>query len=212
MKIIDVEAAGLSSWTFARIDAVVTLIILVIFALLSMVGSNIRVLCLLLGLVTCGAATLSAMAFNYETWQLPVATWLFLQSLSLYTVYLSFQTIFFERFIACFHIRGNVGFFIITLDFVGYMGTVLVLVCKECFGRDIDWLDFYNGMSGCVGLVCGVAFAASACVRHVRSALRAFSLRGVIYLTSSSLAVSGAFWRSYRRSSPSMVRSCTLPL
>lgn len=184
VKIIDVEAAGLSSWAFARIDAVVTLIILVIFALLSMVGSNIRVLCLLLGLVTCGAATLSAMAFNYETWQLPAATWLFLQSLSLYTVYLSFQTIFFERFIACFHIRGNVGFFIITLDFVGYMGTVLVLVCKECFGRDIDWLDFYNGMSGCVGLVCGVAFAASAfyLVRRYRKEWKGNGRRAALFV------------------------------
>ena len=59
-------------------------------------------------------------------------------------------------------IRGNVGFFIITLDFVGYMGTVLVLVFKECFSPDADWLQFYNAMSGYVGVVCAVAFAASA--------------------------------------------------
>lgn len=162
VKIIDVEASGLSSWTFARIDAVVTLIILLVFAALSMVRSNIRVLCLLLCLVTCGSLALSAVAFRYHEWHLPVRAWLFLQSLCLYTVYLSFQTLFFERFIACFRIRGNVGFFIITLDFVGYMGTVLVLVFKECFSPDADWLQFYNAMSGYVGVVCAVAFAASA--------------------------------------------------
>lgn len=162
VKIIDVEASGLSSWTFARIDAVVTLIILLVFAALSMVRSNIRVLCLLLCLVTCGSLALSAVAFHYYEWNLPVRAWLFLQSLCLYTVYLSFQTLFFERFIACFRIRGNVGFFIITLDFVGYMGTVLVLVFKECFSPDADWLQFYNAMSGYVGVVCAVAFAASA--------------------------------------------------
>lgn len=162
VKIIDVEASGLSSWTFARIDAVVTLIILLVFAALSMVRSNIRVLCLLLCLVTCGSLALSAVAFHYHEWHLPVRAWLFLQSLCLYTVYLSFQTLFFERFIACFRIRGNVGFFIITLDFVGYMGTVLVLVFKECFSPDADWLQFYNAMSGYVGVVCAVAFAASA--------------------------------------------------
>lgn len=162
VKIIDVEAAGLSSWTFARIDAVVTLVILLLFAALSMVRSNIKVLCLLLGVVTLGALTLSAVAFHYDEWRLPVRAWLFLQSLCLYTVYLSFQTLFFERFIACFRICGNVGFFIITLDFVGYMGTVLVLVFKECFSPDINWLQFYNVMSGYVGVVCAVAFAASA--------------------------------------------------
>ena len=119
VKIINVEASGLSSWAFAKIDAIVTLVILFVFGIMS---------------------------------------WLFLQSLSLYTVYLSFQTLFFERFIACFRIRGNVGFFIITLDFIGYMGTVLVLVLKECFKPNIDWLHFYNLMSGYVGVTCAMAF------------------------------------------------------
>lgn len=116
----------------------------------------------MLGLVTCGTAALSFMAFNYSTLQLSSMTWLFLQSLSLYTVYLSFQTLFFERFIACFKIKGNVGFFIITLDFIGYTGTVVVLVFKEFFSPAINWLDFYNLMSGYVGIVCSVAFIGSA--------------------------------------------------
>ena len=162
VKILDVEAAGLSSWAFAKVDAVVTLIILLLFGLMSAVRSNIKVLCLLLVLVTCGTATLGFVAFNYDGLQLPPMTWLFLQSLSLYTVYLSFQTLFFERFIACFRIKGNVGFFIVTLDFIGYTGTVVVLVFKEFFNPDINWLDFYNLMSGYVGIVCSVAFLCSA--------------------------------------------------
>ena len=162
VKILDVEAAGLSSWVFAKVDAVVTLIILLLFGLMSAVRSNIKVLCLLLVLVTCGTATLGFVAFNYDGLQLPPMTWLFLQSLSLYTVYLSFQTLFFERFIACFRIKGNVGFFIVTLDFIGYTGTVVVLVFKEFFNPDINWLDFYNLMSGYVGIVCSVAFLCSA--------------------------------------------------
>ena len=158
VKILDVEAAGLSSWAFAKVDAVVTLIILFIFSLLSMVRSNVKALCLLLALVTCGTATLGLVACHYDTLRLSPIVWLFVQSLSLYTVYLSFQTLFFERFIACFKIKGNVGFFIITLDFIGYTGTVAVLVVKEFFSPDINWLDFYNLMAGCAGLVCSVAF------------------------------------------------------
>lgn len=162
VKIIDVKAAGLSSWAFAKIDATVTLVILILFAAMSMVKSNVKVLCLLLALVTCGCAVLSSVAFNYEAWNLPVTFWLFLQSLCLYTVYLSFQTLFFERFIACFRIKGNVGFFIITLDFIGYMGTVLVLVFKECFNPDVNWLQFYNFACSYVGIICSVSFACSA--------------------------------------------------
>ena len=54
------------------------------------------------------------------------------------------------------------GFFIITLDFIGYTGTVAVLVVKEFFSPDINWLDFYNLMAGCAGLVCSVAFVLAA--------------------------------------------------
>ncbi|MFR3549239.1 MAG: DUF5690 family protein, partial [Coprobacter sp.] len=152
----------LSSWVFAKVDASVTVIILIMFGLMSLIKSNIKVLCLLLGLVSCGTATLSFLAFNYSSLQISPIIWLFLQSLSLYTVYLSFQTIFFDRFIACFKIKGNVGFFIITLDFIGYTGTVLVLIFKEFLNPGIDWLEFYNFMSGYIGIICCVAFCSSA--------------------------------------------------
>lgn len=158
VKIVDVGASGLSSWAFAKVDAVVTLVILGLFVLLSMVRSHVRALLLLLGLVTMGTLALSFIAFNYDSLHLPAMLWLFLQSLSLYTVYLSFQTLFFERFIACFRIRGNVGFFIITLDFIGYAGTVLVLVVKVWLMPDVVWLDFYNRMSAYIGLFCAAAF------------------------------------------------------
>lgn len=145
VKILDIKAAGLSSWAFAKVDASVTVIILLMFGLMSLIKSNVKVLCFLLGLVSCGTAALSFIAFNYNSLQISPIIWLFLQSLSLYTVYLSFQTIFFDRFIACFKIKGNVGFFIITLDFIGYTGTVL-----------------YNFMSGYVGIICCIAFCGSA--------------------------------------------------
>ena len=123
--------------------------------------SHIKVLSTLLILVIVGAVTLSFVAFNYHTLQLSPLVWLFIQSLCLYFSYLSFQTIFFDRFIACFRIKGNVGFFIAMVDSIGYTGTVLVLLFKECFNPDLNWLEFYNTMAGTVGIVCCVAFSIS---------------------------------------------------
>lgn len=158
---INVNAAGLSSWVFAKVDGVVTLIILAVFVTLALVKSHIKVLSTLLTLVIAGAVTLSFVAFNYDSLQLSPLVWLFIQSLCLYFSYLSFQTIFFDRFIACFRIRGNVGFFIAMVDSIGYTGTVLVLVFKECFNPNLDWLEFYNTMAGTVGIVCCTAFTVS---------------------------------------------------
>lgn len=160
VNIIDVSSY--SSWMFAQVDGMVTLNILGIFGLLSLVKHNLKALLILLTMVIGGAISLSYMAFNYETLQLSTLTWLYIQSLSLYIVYLTFQTLFFDRFIACFKIKGNVGFFIATIDFIGYTGTVLVLLFKEFYSPNIDWMAFYNHLSGCVGIICTIAFICSA--------------------------------------------------
>ena len=67
VKIINVEASGLSSWAFAKIDAIVTLVILFVFGIMSLIKNDMKVLCALLVLVTCGTLTLSFIAFNYNT-------------------------------------------------------------------------------------------------------------------------------------------------
>ena len=158
VKIFDVAGSGYSSWIFAQLDSIVTLIILIIFGLMVFVRNNMRVLLILLSLVILGMLTMSFISLRYEALQLSPVVWLFIQSLCLYLAYLCFQTIFFDRFIACFRIRGNVGFFIVLIDFIGYLGTVIVLAVKEFLNPDINWLSFYNQLAGYVGLGCSVLF------------------------------------------------------
>lgn len=156
-----IDVSTVSSWAFAQIDTVATLVLLALFALLSTTYGHLRVLCVLLLLSMLGMGTLAFLGANFHTVQLPTTIWLFLQSLCLDVAYLSFQTIFFERFIACFKIRGNVGFFIITIDFMGYLGTLALLLFKELHATNVDWQSFYNHMSFWIGVTCCVAFAAS---------------------------------------------------
>lgn len=156
VNIIDIS--GYSSWLFAQIDSIVTLIILAIFGLMVFVRDNLRVLNILLLLIMAGMVVMSFISFRNETLLLSPVTWLFIQSLCLYMAYLTFRTIFFDRFIACFKIRGNVGFFIALNDFLGYAGTVIVLVMKEFFNPDVNWNYFYNQMAGYVGIICFISF------------------------------------------------------
>ena len=157
-----IDVSTISAWTFAHVDTIATLIMLLVFALLAMVRNHATVLTALLLLSTLGTGTLAYVGANYETLSMSTTTWLFLQSLCIDVAYLGFQTIFFERFIACFKIRGNVGFFIITIDFVGYAGTVALLVFKEYWLTGIDWSAFYNHMNLYIGLICCLAFVGSA--------------------------------------------------
>lgn len=166
VNIIDISAY--SPWLFAKIDSVVTLIILGIFGLMIFVKNNLKALSVLFGLIIAGMIVMSVVSFGQEQFRLSPVVWLFIQSLCLYIAYLTFQTIFFDRFIACFKILGNVGFFIVTTDFLGYTGTVLVLVLKEFCNPDINWAMFYNLLAGYVGIFCSITFICSFVYLHQR--------------------------------------------
>lgn len=152
------DMSNQSSWLFARIDTIVTLVILGIFALFAFFRNNIKALLWLMTLVIAGCLTMTYVSFFYETLNLPPITWLFIQSLSLYIAYLTFQTIFFDRFIACFRIKGNVGFFIAMIDFIGYLGTVTLLSTKEFLNIELEWFALFNHISCTVGAICSILF------------------------------------------------------
>ncbi len=166
VNIIDVSSY--SPWLFAQIDSIVTLIILGIFGLMVFVKDNLKALSVLFVLIMSGMVVMSVVSFGQEQFRLSPVAWLFIQSLCLYITYLTFQTIFFDRFIACFRIRGNVGFFIVTTDFLGYTGTVVVLVLQEFCNPNIDWALFYNQLAGYVGIFCCILFACSFVYLHQR--------------------------------------------
>ncbi|HZK65500.1 MAG TPA: DUF5690 family protein, partial [Puia sp.] len=70
--------------------------------------------------------------------------WLTLVGLGLYTTYIPFNCIFFERLIATFKFPGNVGFLIYVADSFGYLGSVGVLISKEVFRVKLQWTSFYS--------------------------------------------------------------------
>ena len=139
-----VDTSQFSAWAISGIDGMVTLIILALFILVSMIRDHQRVLYTLLWMVIGGTFLLVGVSYYYEQLNLSPLVWMFLQSLGVYIAFLSFQTLFFERFVACFNIKGNVGFFIVSIDFIGYLGTVGVLVFKEAFVAHLNWIEFYN--------------------------------------------------------------------
>ncbi len=70
--------------------------------------------------------------------------WMQLVSLGLYMGYIPFNCIFFERLIATFKIKGNVGFLIYVADAFGYLGSVAVMLSKEFFEIKLNWSGFYS--------------------------------------------------------------------
>lgn len=70
------------------------------------------------------------------------ALWMISTGFGLYLCYACFHTMFFERWIALFRYKSNISFLICVADSFGYLGSVGVLLYKNFYTRDMDWLHF----------------------------------------------------------------------
>ena len=61
--------------------------------------------------------------------------------------YIPFNSILFDRMIAAFKLKGNVGYFMYLVDSFGYLASVFIIVFKGTMGVGISWTLFYkNGV------------------------------------------------------------------
>jgi MFS family permease len=166
----------LDSFLFVRIDAVVTVLLLVVLGSMIRVRDNRRALAVLLALMFAGSVVVFLSAVFSDSLSAMPVLWLFLQSMGIYTAYLAFQTVFFDRFIACFKIKGNVGFFIYMSDFLGYSASCLFLCGKSLLGVRVDWLEYYGLLAIIISIVgilfTGIVLSMLQRKRHLRYAIK----------------------------------------
>lgn len=82
---------------------------------------------------------------------------LILSTVGLYVCYDTLQCLFLDRFISAFKVKGNIGFFFYLMDSIGYLGSCFIIMGKEVFTPELNWLPFFIKASyvmGSVGLVC----------------------------------------------------------
>lgn len=123
----------------------VAIITLLAFAALVTIKNNLRALLTIHAMTLVGALLMSLSAFAYlkdmaSPLQLMIGT-----GAGLYMAYMPFGAMLFERMIAATRYVGNAGFLIYVADASGYLGTVALLVCKNFFAPDLDWLAVFLG-------------------------------------------------------------------
>jgi len=129
---------------FTKTETPITLIILVLIGSMVMIRNSFKALMLAhvfigLGFLLAGFSTL-----GYVTGNLSPLWWMTTVGLGLYMVYIPFNAVFFERLIATFKYAGNVGFLIYVADSFGYIGSVGVLLSKEIFKVQLNWVTFFS--------------------------------------------------------------------
>lgn len=129
---------------FSKTETPITLIVLVLIGSMVLIKNNFTALktahyFILAGFILAGACTLL-----FKENHLSPIWWMTLVGLGLYMVYIPFNAVFFDRLISTFKYAGNVGFLIYIADSFGYVGSIGVLLSKEIFKVQLNWVTFFS--------------------------------------------------------------------
>jgi len=65
----------------------------------------------------------------------------------MYAAYIAYHAVLFERWIALFREKGNIGFLMYIADAFGYLASVGVLMVKNFGFQQTSWLSFFTFFS-----------------------------------------------------------------
>jgi len=141
---------------FTQIDSIISVIVLIAMSLLILVKKNLKAFSIIHYMIIGGCVMIGAGTILYGLKLIDPMTWMTLAGLGLYFGYVPYNAVFFERMLASYHFKGNVGFLIYVADSIGYLGSVSVLLVKE-FGRpNISWGSFFQQGVMTVAVVGGI--------------------------------------------------------
>jgi len=129
--------------TFSETEIPITIFILILIGAVVAVKNSFKAFMIahvfiLIGFIVAGLST-----YFFTQKLLDPFWWMLLVGLGLYLVYIPFNSIYFDRLIAAYSIKGNAGFFIYVADSIGYVGSVTVMLVKEGMTLEIEWTTFF---------------------------------------------------------------------
>ena len=135
---------GNNAAIFTQTETIVSLIVLVCMSLLILVKNNIRAFMINHFIIIVGyvLALISTLLFLAQL--ISPVIWMTMIGTGLYLSYVPFNALYFERMIATYKVKSNIGFIMYIADAFGYLGSVLVLFLKEFIGVKLSWTNFFT--------------------------------------------------------------------
>lgn len=129
---------------FSKTETPITLIILVLIGSMVLIKNSFKAFMLAHVFIGLGFVVAGLSTWLFSQGSIAPIWWMTLVGLGLYMVYIPFNSVFFERMIAAFRFTGNAGFLIYVADSFGYLGSVSVLLSKEIFKVQLNWVHFFS--------------------------------------------------------------------
>ena len=150
---------GASPGIFAQMETIASIAVFFLLLTLTGIHNHFKSLYrqhLVIGL---GFLTILICALGIANHWGSAIFWLVTFTIGLYLSYNALQCLFLERFIAAFKVKGNIGFFFYLMDSVGYLGSCFLILNKELFNAQTNWLPYFIRISWIFGIA-GAAMVA----------------------------------------------------
>ncbi len=125
-----------------------------------LISNNYRAFQAALLTSTLGLILLLGAAVGQQAGQLAPFAFMVLVGVGLYLPYVATHTTVFERLIAMTRDRGNLVFLMYLADAIGYLGYVAVMLARNAWETDTDFMVFFRSccyLGGLISLLCMLA-------------------------------------------------------
>ena len=140
-------------WILVFAEIPIAIIVLAIIGSMILIKNNKKAFYLSIILCIVAGIFFLISTFLFEAKLINPIYWMILMGLLMYLPYLIFHTILFERWIAFFKYKGNLGYLMYISDSVGYFGSVLVLLYKNYGTKGFNWLPFFTNTAWIIGVL-----------------------------------------------------------
>ncbi|MBX2922215.1 MAG: hypothetical protein KF746_08495 [Chitinophagaceae bacterium] len=130
---------GWNKNVFTQTEAITSLIVLAVVGSLSVIKSNLKGFWAVNGIIAAGFLISGVATLLFQLKAISPFWWMLLLGTGLFLSYMPMQIALFERMIAYFRIKANAGFFVYMCDSIGYLGSVVLMLYKEFFMKDLNW-------------------------------------------------------------------------
>lgn len=121
----------------------IALLVLLVTALLVLVKNNFNALQIYHAIIALGAVVVIVSTLMFQQAQLSPVVWMIISGSGVILPYILFNGVIFDRLLAAFQEKGNVGFLMYIADAVGYLGSVAVMLWKNFGQSELSWTDFF---------------------------------------------------------------------
>lgn len=157
---------------FTSTEIPITLMVLILLASMMFIKNNAKALLITHYIILAGFFIAGLGTLLFSLGLLSAFAWMIAVGLGLYMGYIPFNCLLFDRLIASFQQKGNVGFLMYLADSFGYLASVAVIVSKTFLQPQITWVQVYSKGVMFLSLIGSVCIIAS--IFYFNSKLRSY--------------------------------------